>query len=173
MQEEVKTLRTQLKKGAAGDLTSAGDALFGSAKTVGGAKVLVGEVPPAGVEQIRTQLDRLRQKAGTSVVLVGWADEGKVGFMSSVTDDLTAKVQAGNLVGEVAKVCGGKGGGRPGALAQAGGGDLDETRRARHSARDEADRRATWRLTFVAFDLTAPVALGCGLGPDGAVILWC
>ena len=78
--------------------------------------------PAAGVEQIRTQLDRLRQKAGTSVVLVGWADEGKVGFMSAVTDDLTAKVQAGKLVGEIAKVCGGKGGGRP-DMAQAGGSD--------------------------------------------------
>jgi alanyl-tRNA synthetase len=122
LQDEVKALRTQLKKGAAGDLNSAGDALFASAKAVGGARVIVGEVPAAGVEQIRTQLDRLRQKAGTSVVLVGWADEGKVGFMSAVTDDLTAKVQAGKLVGEVAKVCGGKGGGRP-DMAQAGGSD--------------------------------------------------
>jgi alanyl-tRNA synthetase len=122
LQDEVKALRAQLKKGATGDLNSAGDALFASAKAVNGAKVIVGEVPPAGVEQIRTQLDRLRQKAGTSVVLVGWADEGKVGFMSAVTDDLTAKVQAGKLVGEVAKVCGGKGGGRP-DMAQAGGSD--------------------------------------------------
>ena len=122
LQDEIKALRVQLKKGATGDLNSAGDALFASAKVVGGAKVLVGEVPAAGVEQIRTQLDRLRQKAGTSVVLVGWADEGKVGFMSAVTDDLTAKVQAGKLVGEVAKVCGGKGGGRP-DMAQAGGSD--------------------------------------------------
>ncbi len=120
LQEQVKALQAQLKKGAAGDLNSAGDALFAAAKTIGGAKILVGEVPAAGVEQIRTQLDRLRQKAGTSVVLVGWSDEGKVGFMSAVTDDLTAKVQAGKLVGEVAKVCGGKGGGRP-DMAQAGG----------------------------------------------------
>ena len=122
LQEQVKALQAQLKKGAAGDLNGAGDALFAAAKTLGGAKILVGEVPAAGVEQIRTQLDRLRQKAGTSVVLVGWADEGKVGFMSAVTDDLTAKVQAGKLVGEVAKVCGGKGGGRP-DMAQAGGSD--------------------------------------------------
>ena len=42
--------------------------------------------------------------------------------MSAVTDDLTTKVQAGTLVGEVAKVCGGKGGGRP-DMAQAGGSD--------------------------------------------------
>ena len=118
----MKALLTQLKKGVAGDLNSAGDALFAAAKAVGGAKVIVGEVPAAGVEQIRTQLDRLRQKAGTSVVIVGWADEGKVGFMNAVTNDLTAKVQAGKLVGEVAKVCGGKGGGRP-DMAQAGGSD--------------------------------------------------
>ncbi len=120
--DEVKKLQAQLKKGAAGDLNSAGDQLFAQAADVGGAKVIVGEVPAAPVEQIRTQLDRLRQKAKSAVVLVGWVADGKVGLMSAVTDDLTSKVEAGKLVGEVAKVVGGKGGGRK-DMAQAGGSD--------------------------------------------------
>src|SRR5262249_11368325 len=61
--DEVKKLQGQLKKGAAGDLNSAGDTLLAQAADIGGAKVIVGEIPAAPKEQIRGQLDRLRQKA--------------------------------------------------------------------------------------------------------------
>jgi alanyl-tRNA synthetase len=64
----------------------------------------------------------LRQKAKSAVVLIGWVEDGKVGLLSAVTEDLTGKVEAGKLVGEVAKVVGGKGGGRK-DMAQAGGPD--------------------------------------------------
>jgi alanyl-tRNA synthetase len=120
LQEEVKKLQAQLRKGAASDLNAAGDKLLAEAVEVGPAKVIVGEVPPAPVEQMRSQMDRLRQKAKTGVVLVGWVDEGKVGLMSAVTEDLTGRIVAGKLVGLVARVVGGKGGG-PKHLAQAGG----------------------------------------------------
>jgi alanyl-tRNA synthetase len=76
---------------------------------------------PAGPDDaIRTQVDRIKQKAGSAVVVVGWADDGKVGLLAAVTDDLVKKVQAGKLVGQVAAVVGGKGGGKP-TMAQAGG----------------------------------------------------
>ncbi len=123
--EELKKLQMQLKKGAANDLNNAGDQLFAQAVEVNGAKVIVGEVPAASVEQLRTQMDRLRQKAKSGVVLVGWVAEGKVGLMCAVTEDLTAKVEAGKLVGEAAKACGGRGGGRK-DLAQAGGTEPDK-----------------------------------------------
>jgi alanyl-tRNA synthetase len=123
LQEEVKKLQQQLKKGAAGDLQSAADKLLAGAVEVSGAKVIVGEMPTASEEQLRQQIDRLRQKAGSSVVVFGWADDGKVGLIAAVTDDLVQKgLKAGTLVGEAAKVVGGKGGGRP-TMAQAGGKD--------------------------------------------------
>src|SRR5207244_6799306 len=79
---------------------------------------------PAGPEeQMRTQIDRLKQKAGSAVVVVGWADDGKVGLIAAVTDDLVKKgLHAGKLIGQVAKVVGGGGGGKP-TMAQAGGKD--------------------------------------------------
>ena len=53
--------------------------------------------------------------------MLGWADDGKVGLIAAVTDDLVKKgVKAGALIGQVAKVVGGGGGGKP-TLAQAGG----------------------------------------------------
>jgi alanyl-tRNA synthetase len=123
LQEEVKKLQAQLKKGAAGDLTGAADKLLAAATEANGSKLIVGELPPAPAEQARQQLDRLRQKAGSAVIVVGWADEGKVTLMTAVTDDLTKKgLDAGKLVGEAAKVVGGKGGG-PKHMAQAGGKD--------------------------------------------------
>jgi alanyl-tRNA synthetase len=121
LQEEVKKLQQQLKKGAATDLQGVADKLLASAEQVSGAKVIVGEMPAGPEEQMRLQLDRLRQKAGTAVVVIGWSEDSKVQLLAAVTDDLVKKgVHAGKLVGQVAEVVGGKGGGRPN-MAQAGG----------------------------------------------------
>jgi alanyl-tRNA synthetase len=121
LQDELKKLQQQLKKGAAADLQTAADKLLGEATEVKDAKLIIGEMPPGPQEQILQQVDRLRQKAGSAVVVLGWVDEGKVQLVAAATDDLVKKgVHAGKLVGEVAKAVGGKGGGKPN-LAQAGG----------------------------------------------------
>ncbi|HYT92158.1 MAG TPA: alanine--tRNA ligase [Gemmataceae bacterium] len=121
LQEEIKKLQQQLKKGAAGDLQSAADKLLAGAQQVGGARVIVGEMPAGPDEAMRTQVDRLKQTAGSAVVVVGWTDDGKVGLLAAASDDLVKKgLHAGKLVGQVAAVVGGKGGGKP-TMAQAGG----------------------------------------------------
>jgi alanyl-tRNA synthetase len=141
LQDEIKKLQQQLKKGAAGDLTGAADRLFDSAAEVGGARVIVGEMPAGPDDQMRNQVDRLRQKAGSAVVLVGWATDGKVGLLAAATDDLVKKgVHAGKLVGEVAKVVGGKGGGRS-DMAQAGGKEPAKLAEALQLARELASRQ--------------------------------
>jgi alanyl-tRNA synthetase len=124
MEREVKSLQQQLKKGAATDLQGAGDKLLASAVESNGSKIIIGEMPAGPAEQLRNQIDRLRQKAGSAVVVVGWKEEGnKVGLIASATDDLVAKgVHAGKLIGQIAKVVGGGGGGKP-TMAQAGGKD--------------------------------------------------
>jgi alanyl-tRNA synthetase len=142
LQEEVKKLQTQLRKGAASDLAGAGDRLLAEAVEVGGAKVIVGEMPAAPIEQMRQQLDRLREKAKSVVAVLGWADEGKVGLLSLVTDDLGKKgLHAGKLVGEVAKVVGGKGGGPPTGIAQAGGKDASKLTEALQLAKKLASEK--------------------------------
>jgi alanyl-tRNA synthetase len=140
LQDEIKKLQAQLKKGVAGDLNSAADKLLASAADVNGAKVIVGEMPPAPVEQMRAQLDRIRQKAKSAVVCIGWVDEGKVQLLTAVTDDLTKKVEAGKLVGEAAKVVGGRGGGRK-DMAQAGGSDPSKLAAALELARKLASEK--------------------------------
>jgi alanyl-tRNA synthetase len=122
LQEEIKKLQKQLQKGSATDLAGAGDKLMSGAIAVGAAQIVVGELPSAPDEQIRNQLDRLKQKAGSAVVVVGCKDDGKVTLFAAVTDDLIGKVKAGELIKKIAPVVGGGGGGRPN-MAQAGGKD--------------------------------------------------
>src|SRR5262249_1161698 len=121
LQEEVKKLQQQLKKGTAGDLQGAADKLLAEAKEVQGAKVVVGQMPAGPMEQMRHQADRLRQKAGRAVIVLGWAEDGKAQLLAAVTKDVESKgLHAGNLIRQLAKVIGGGGGGPP-SLAQAGG----------------------------------------------------
>jgi alanyl-tRNA synthetase len=121
LQEEMKKLQQQLRKGAATDLQGAADRLLAEAVEVHGAKLIVGELPAGPEEQVRQQVDRLRQKSGSAVVVVGWSEDSKVQLIAAVTEDLTKKgLHAGKLVGQVAKVVGGGGGGKP-IMAQAGG----------------------------------------------------
>ena len=73
--------------------------------------------------QLRTLVDNLKQKLGEGVVVLASAQpEGKVALIAGVTPGLTKRIQAGKLVGAVAKLVGGSGGGKP-EIAEAGGKD--------------------------------------------------
>ena len=123
LQEEIKKLQQQLKKGASSDLAGAMDKLLAGAAKVGEVSVIVGEIPAGPDDAIRTQVDRVKQKAGSSVVVVGWIDQEKVGLLAAVSDDVIKKgIKAGDLIKQIAPIVGGGGGGRPN-MAQAGGKD--------------------------------------------------
>ena len=84
-------------------------------------KLLVGNLGDANPELLRTVVDALKPKLTSAIVVLGGAAEGKVSLICYVTPDLVKEgKQAGKIVGAVAKICGGGGGGRP-DLAQAGG----------------------------------------------------
>jgi len=140
MQEEIKRLQQQLKKGAATDLQSAADKLLANATAAGGAKVIVGEMPAGPEEQMRQQVDRLRQKAASAVIVIAWPVDSEVQLMTAVTEDLVKRgLHAGKLIGQVAQVLGGKGGGKP-TMAQAGGKDPSKLGEALQLARELANQ---------------------------------
>jgi alanyl-tRNA synthetase len=109
--------------------SASGDELAGNAVEIGGIKVLAARLDGADPRSIRDTVDRLKDKLGSSVVVVGSADSGKVRLAAGVSKDLVARIQAGNLVNFVANQVGGKGGGRP-DFAQAGGSQPENLDRA-------------------------------------------
>lgn len=124
LQEDVKKLQKTIQKGTAGDLNTVGDNLVAKAVEIKGVKLVVGEVPGVPVETLRAQMDRLRQKAGSAVIVLGWKNEDNTaGLMVGVSDDVIKKgVKSNDVLKPVAEVLGGKGGGPP-HLATAGGKD--------------------------------------------------
>jgi alanyl-tRNA synthetase len=118
-QRRVKELERALEE-AGGKLAAAqsGD-LAAQAKQVGGAKVLAAQVP-GDAKALRELADKLRDRLGSGVVALGAEADGKAVLLVAVTRDLTARLKAGDLVREAAKLVGGSGGGKP-DLAQAGG----------------------------------------------------
>ena len=128
-EEEIKKLRKELDalrlKAAAASVAGAAD----EAVDVRGIKVLAKRVDGVDKAQMRDLVDQLRGKLGSGIVVLGAAAEGKVTLIVGVTKDLTGKIMAGKIVGQLATMVGGKGGGRP-DLAEAGGNDpsaLDST----------------------------------------------
>ena len=63
--------------------------------------------------QLRTLADSLRNKWRSAVIVLASVTDSDIAIVSAVSKDLTNKVQAGKLVGDVARQVGGKGGGRP------------------------------------------------------------
>ena len=117
-EEELKKLRRELdqarmKSAAASVAASAAQAVELHLSDGQAFKVLAQRVDGLGRDQMRVLVDNLRTKLGSGVVVLGSAQEdGKLALVAGVTKDLTAKVQAGKIVGAVAKLVGGSGGGQ-------------------------------------------------------------
>jgi len=122
-EEEMKRLRREIEemrmKSAAGAL----DEALARAVDVSGIRLVTLRADSLERGQLRTLVDNLKQKLGEGVVLLASAQpEGKVALIAGVTPGLTKRIQAGKLVGAVAKLVGGSGGGKP-EIAEAGGKD--------------------------------------------------
>jgi alanyl-tRNA synthetase len=102
--------------------TAAGSDLAADAVDMGGFKLLSKKVEGFNSKTLRETVDQLKNKLGTSVVVLGMVEDGKVSLVAGVTQDLTDRIKAGDVVNHVALQVGGKGGGRP-DMAMAGGTD--------------------------------------------------
>jgi alanyl-tRNA synthetase len=96
------------------------DSLLDTAAEVGGVKVISGQVTLDSPRTLREVGDKIRDKMGSGVAVIGGEFGGKAALLALVSKDLTDRIKAGALVKEVAAIVGGKGGGRP-DMAQAGG----------------------------------------------------
>jgi alanyl-tRNA synthetase len=104
-------------------------ALLAQARDVGGVKVLGVAVDVSDAGALRELAEKLRDKLGDSVVLVGSKSGPKVQLVLTVARALVPRLKAPELIRPLAQIVGGSGGGRP-DMAQAGGTDASRLEEA-------------------------------------------
>jgi len=117
LERKVEQLQGQLAAGGAGDDPAS------EAQEVNGIRLLVKRFDDVDIKGLRSMMDRLRDRLGSAVVVLGGVQNSKATLLVGVSKDLTDRCHAGELVGELAGKVGGKGGGRPDS-AQGGGSDI-------------------------------------------------
>ena len=118
LEKQVADLSSRL---AGSDLTS----MLNNPEMVEGIKVIAATIPLDSPKTLREVGDKVRDNMGSAVAVLGGSINGKVALLTIVSSDLTARIKAGELINRVAKIVGGKGGGRP-DMAQAGGPMVDK-----------------------------------------------
>jgi alanyl-tRNA synthetase len=114
LEKENRQLKDKLASGQGTDLSA-------GARDIAGVKLVAAQVEGADAGALRNAVDQLKDKLKSAVIVLASVDAAnKITLVAGVTPDQTAKVKAGELVGNVAGQVGGKGGGRP-DFAQAGG----------------------------------------------------
>jgi alanyl-tRNA synthetase len=113
LEKEVQQLKSKLASGHSSDLSA-------RAKDVGGVKVLAAQIDGADARSLRDAVDQLKGKLGSSVIVLATVQDGKVVLVAGVSEDLLARMKAGDIAGVIAAKVGGRGGGRA-DFAQAGG----------------------------------------------------
>ena len=102
----------------------AGNDLAKQTQTINGVQVVLQKLDGVEAKSLRIMVDDLKNQLGSAVIAFASVTDGKVNLIAGVTEDLTAKIKAGELVNLMAQQVGGKGGGRP-DLAMAGGAQIE------------------------------------------------
>ncbi|MBW7995240.1 MAG: alanine--tRNA ligase [Candidatus Glassbacteria bacterium] len=130
--EEQKALAKELEQARkASSKAGMDDMLADAAEFPGGGKLVVRKLDNADLDMLKSLGDSFREKAGSGAALFASEADGKLLFACAVTDDLagSGKLKAGDVVGRIAKIAGGGGGGRA-HLATAGGRDVSKLNEA-------------------------------------------
>ena len=87
-------------------------------------------------KELRGLLDEAKKRLGSGVAAICAVNDGKAAFAAAVTDDLTGRISAVDLVRAGVAALGGKGGGGRPDMAQGGGPDGDKAEAALAAVRD-------------------------------------
>ena len=123
LEKEVADLKRKIAMGGSGG--GGIDDMLKSARDIPGGKVLSIKVDAMDPATQRELAEKLRDKLGDAVVLVGTVNGPKASLVLTVSKSLTDRYKAGELIKTVAAHVGGSGGGRP-DMAQAGGAGVDK-----------------------------------------------
>ena len=125
LQTEIKELRRELDSANSQIANAKAEALLSGIKTVGKFRLLAARVDMRP-DQARGLSDSVKDKYSDAVAVFAAVADGKLSFVVAAgADAVRAGAHAGNILREVAAICGGKGGGRPDS-AMGGGRDIDK-----------------------------------------------
>ncbi len=128
--EENKNLSKELHDMKAKMSLQSADSIFDSKVEVNGVNLITNKFEGMDMDTLRETADNLRDKLGSGVVVLANVVDDKINFVVTATKDVLDKgIHSGNIVREVAKIAGGKGGGRPN-MAQAGANDVSKVDQA-------------------------------------------
>jgi alanyl-tRNA synthetase len=116
VRKEMDDLKLKIAAGAIGGTASNGD----EGREVAGVKVIGKIVEGLDANGTRQLSDTLLARLRSGVVVLGRTDESKVSIIVRVSDDLTDRIKAGNVIKEIVPIVGGRGGGKP-DMAEGGG----------------------------------------------------
>ena len=130
-EKEIQSLKSQIA-------IVKSDSLLQTAEIIGEHKIIIAQMEDIDAESLKAAAERLLQKIGNGAVVLGSIPEaGKVSIVAAFSSEVNKKgVQAGKFVGNIAKICGGGGGGKPN-LAQAGGRDASKLPEALETAKND------------------------------------
>ena len=130
VEKELQKTRTVSAMGVAGELMD-------MARPVNGVKVLSQKISGFNQKELRELADGIRDRIGSGVIVLA---TGEGALLATVTKDLTGKVKAGDILGEVAALAGGRGGGKP-ELAQGGTKEVEKLDSALQKVYDMVEKR--------------------------------
>jgi len=133
--EKNKKLEAEVRKLKEKLASSSLDDLIEKAVDVKGVRLLAARADGANVDTLRSLMDNLKSKIKSGIIVLLATEGDKVLLIAGVTDDLTDRFHAGKIIGQIAPVLGGRGGGRA-DMAQAGGKDPSRINDALQRARD-------------------------------------
>ncbi|MGQ9812613.1 MAG: alanine--tRNA ligase [Dissulfurimicrobium sp.] len=139
LQGQIKALQKELKAVRIGAALNVGDVRLDAEtdglRVIKGINVVAKEVSAQDPRMLREMADRVRDNLGSGVAALGSKNGDKAFLIVVVTKDLTDHIKAENIIGRMAQIVGGKGGGRP-DMAQAGGPDKDKLSEALNAIYD-------------------------------------
>jgi len=115
LQKQIADLRRQMTLGVKGNASAT------DFTTLGSYRAAVRHLNDVPARDLKALVDQLKKDMGSGIAIVTSVMDGKVSLVVGVTDDLTSKVSAVDLVKVGAETLGGQGGGGRPDLAQAGG----------------------------------------------------
>ena len=132
-EKEVEQLKARIYKAASDDTINL-------AYDFNGAHILIAATQSQDANSLRQNAERLKDKLGSAVVVLGSIIEDRVGLVCFASKDLVARgIHAGKIIGVAAQTAGGGGGGRP-DMAQAGGKDISKLSEALAAAKEMVEK---------------------------------